>query len=114
MAFEPQHRTAPAGLTLIMIWLQVRVLPAPPRSPAQLEFSPSRRNTRIFCGLEPAHWPVHGLCEEGSPPGGGLDLSSLAPGNPFPGARRQPLPETRFACSGDRFAGKDFEATFFA
>src|SRR6266566_4793775 len=36
------------GVSLITAWLQVRVLPAPPRSPAQLEFSPSPRNTRDF------------------------------------------------------------------
>jgi hypothetical protein len=36
------------GLSLITAWLQVRVLPAPPRSPAQLEFSPSPRNTLDF------------------------------------------------------------------
>ena len=30
---------------LITVWLEVRVLPGPPRSPAQLEFSPPPRNT---------------------------------------------------------------------
>ena len=34
-------------------------------------------------------------------------LSSLASGNSFPSARRRRLPETRFACDGDRFAGEE-------
>ena len=36
------------GVSLITAWLQVRVLPAPPRSRAQLEFSPSPQNTLDF------------------------------------------------------------------
>ena len=55
LAHRPLHpiRNGPVafsdeGLSLITAWLQVRVLPAPPRSPAQLEFSPSPRNTLDF------------------------------------------------------------------
>jgi hypothetical protein len=43
------HKTpSPSGLGLITVWLPVRVLPAPPRSPALIPNSLSPRNTLDF------------------------------------------------------------------
>ena len=51
------------GLSLITAWLQVL--------PRNSNFPRLRGTPWIFRGSEQA-LPVHGLCEEGSPPGGGL------------------------------------------
>ena len=52
----------------------------------------------IFRGSEQARWPVHGLCEEGSPPGGGLGpfVSGIRKFG-FP-MRGEGLPETPLLC----------------
>jgi hypothetical protein len=66
LARSPQAGRLLIGQRLIIVWLQVRVLPSPPRSPVKAEISSclsekeKRRDEARNVGLGPAHdWSSH-------------------------------------------------------
>ena len=93
-----------AGL-ITTVWLPVRVLPAPPRTPMLTEISRGLTNTPRFCG---AAGPACSLCREEGPLQRQFGAFCLWRPKTVSPERGKERPETRFACDRDRFAAKSF------
>src|SRR6266487_6161911 len=89
--------TCPLGL--ISVWLPVRVLSAPPRTPMLTEISRGLTNTPRFCG---AAGPACSLCREEGPLQRQFGAFCLWRPKTVSPERGKERPETRFACDRDR------------
>src|SRR5262245_2083624 len=97
------RKCRPLQALFITVWLEVRVLPAPPCSPTLTEISRGLTNTPRFCG---GAGPACSLCREEGPlqrQFGAFCLWRPKTVSPERGKERS---ETRFACDRDRFAVK--------
>jgi hypothetical protein len=98
-----------AGWGLITVWLPVRVLPAPPRSPARTPSSPSPRNTLDFPRFGAGVMARSRSLRETKTVRKRIGALRLWRPKSVSRCAVKARPETRFACDRDRFACKRFE-----